>query len=143
MGLFFFVFFASYNPIFLNLLYIFTPILFFLIALFIYRLWKRNKNKIEIIGKYDKTDGWVKGSFLELQNQAFTKVFTIGFVGDIMKMGKYELKFEKRIKDFFDDVKLIVGNLEGIITDKWPGITAQKHNATRISHAQAAKKQSA
>ena len=74
-------------------------------------------------------DKLVKGLFYDDKKEVFTKVFTIGFVGDIMKMGKYELKFEKRIKDFFDDVKLIVGNLEGIITDKWPGITAQKHNA--------------
>lgn len=129
IGLLFFVSVALYNPIFLILLYIFTPILFFLIAFFIYRLWKRNKNKIEIIGEYDENDKWVKGLFYDDKKEVFTKVFTIGFVGDIMKMGKYKLKFEKRIRDFFVDVNLIVGNLEGIITDKRPGITAQKHGA--------------
>jgi Ca2+/Na+ antiporter len=126
MGLFFLAFIVFNNPSLQILSYIFTPILFLLIALFIYRFWKRKKNKIENIGKYDdKKDKWVKGSCHALKK----RVYTIGFVGDIMKMGKYKLKFDTEISRFFNDVDLVVGNLEGIITDKWPGITAQKHSA--------------
>jgi len=45
-----------------------------------------------------------------------------------MKIGKYQLRFEKRVIKFFKDVNLMVGNLEGIITKKrWQGFSAQKH----------------
>jgi len=55
-------------------------------------------------------------------------LFEIGFVGDIMKMGEYDLRFSPRIKEFFSGVSHIFGNLEGIMTfqeDEY--IMAQKH----------------
>ncbi|MHA1467845.1 MAG: CapA family protein [Promethearchaeota archaeon] len=51
----------------------------------------------------------------------------IGFVGDIMKMKKFDLKFHPDICCFFNDVNLIIGNLEGIISDKSCPITKQAH----------------
>ena len=54
--------------------------------------------------------------------------YKIGFVGDIMKMFSYELEFHQSIKNFFNDVELIVGNLEGILTLQPGWIIAQRHN---------------
>ena len=44
------------------------------------------------------------------------ETFRIGFVGDIMMMNEHILDFSSDVKEFFNDVKLIVGNLEGIVT---------------------------
>ncbi len=57
----------------------------------------------------------------------------IGFVGDIMKMNKFGLKFHPDIKHFFKDVDLIVGNLEGIILDQNPPILKQAHSEIILS----------
>ena len=94
------------------------------VVAFIVRGIKRICNKIPNIGKLNE-DGWRECTVNDLQKE----LYSIGFVGDIMKMGKYQLKFEKRVIKFFRDVNLMVGNLEGIITNKkWLGFTAQKHN---------------
>ncbi|MHA2391555.1 MAG: CapA family protein [Promethearchaeota archaeon] len=53
--------------------------------------------------------------------------FKIGFVGDIMMMRKYDLKFSNEVKLFFNDVDIIVGNLEGIVTDLECKSTKQAH----------------
>ncbi|TFG16860.1 MAG: hypothetical protein EU533_08690 [Promethearchaeota archaeon] len=57
-----------------------------------------------------------------------TPTFKIGFVGDIMKMYGYSLEFHESVFDFFEEVELIVGNLEGIITLQPAFVTAQRHN---------------
>ncbi|MFX0073375.1 MAG: hypothetical protein ACFFAO_20035 [Candidatus Hermodarchaeota archaeon] len=54
--------------------------------------------------------------------------FKIGFVGDIMKMYGYKLNVDDSIKKFFEDVELVVGNLEGILTLQPAFVTAQRHN---------------
>ena len=57
----------------------------------------------------------------------------IGFVGDIMPTGKYNMTFSRRVIKFFTECDLIVGNLEGImvkdITYKKIGkrISTQRH----------------
>jgi hypothetical protein len=58
-------------------------------------------------------------------------VYTIGFVGDIMKMKNYKIEWGNgNIKRFFKGVDLIVGNLEGnIIDDKTVNVLRQKHNS--------------
>ncbi|MHA2035248.1 MAG: hypothetical protein ACW98X_02370 [Promethearchaeota archaeon] len=95
------------------------------VVAFIIRGIKRIRNRFPNIGKLNE-DGWRENSFNELEEP----IYNIGFVGDIMKMGKYKLKFEKRVRKFFKDVNLMVGNLEGIITSSnWLGLTAQKHDA--------------
>jgi len=53
---------------------------------------------------------------------------TIGFVGDIMMMRGFELDFHRDVKKFFDDVDLIVCNLEGIIPEQ------QNHLFAKQSH---------
>ena len=53
--------------------------------------------------------------------------YKIGFVGDIMKMFGYELVFDDSIKKFFNNVDLIVGNLEGILTLQPGFVAAQRH----------------
>lgn len=94
------------------------------ILIFVGRGIQRWLNPIKNIGDLNE-EGWRE----ELLNSMETVEYKIGFVGDIMKMGDYSLRFEKRVKKFFKDVNLIVGNLEGIITKKkWQGISAQKHD---------------
>ena len=56
--------------------------------------------------------------------------FKVGFVGDIMMMRKYLLTFNPEVKDFFSDVQIIVGNLEGIVTDLKCKFTKQAHPKT-------------
>jgi len=51
----------------------------------------------------------------------------IGFVGDIMRMRDHKLTFSEDIETFFSDVKIVVGNLEGIVTDKKCKLTKQAH----------------
>ena len=53
--------------------------------------------------------------------------FSIGFVGDIMMLRGHELKFDHPIKNFFKDVPLIVGNLEGIIPEQNNSFAEQSH----------------
>lgn len=103
--------------------------------MFIYRMLQRIIHKIENIGDLNE-DGWREFEFSKL-NPKYPKLkpedvkYRIGFVGDIMKMDEYNLKFEKRIKKFFGNTNYIVGNLEGIILteqSKNGGIAAQNHN---------------
>ncbi len=51
-------------------------------------------------------------------NEISETKYRIGFVGDIMKMNEFNLKFHPDIKSFFKDTELIIGNLEGIIIDQ-------------------------
>ncbi|MBY8991455.1 MAG: CapA family protein [Candidatus Lokiarchaeota archaeon] len=67
--------------------------------------------------------------------------YRIGFVGDIMMMRGYQLRFSNEVIKFFGDVnegvKLIVGNLEGIIRNEDPSLTKQAHPSTilrQLSH---------
>jgi len=93
------------------------------VAAYAIRGIQRLFNRINNIGNLNE-DGWREYTVNELQNIQYK----IGFVGDIMKIGKYELRFEKRVIKFFKDANLMVGNLEGIITNKkWQGLSAQKH----------------
>ncbi|MFX1280486.1 MAG: CapA family protein [Promethearchaeota archaeon] len=59
-------------------------------------------------------------------------IYKIGFVGDIMMMKKFGLRFENQVKEFFEEdsgVNIIVGNLEGIVREppKDPFLTKQVH----------------
>ncbi len=72
-----------------------------------------------------------KYSFLQHEsklNEILTVNYKIGFVGDIMKMFQYYLVFDQSVIDFFGDVELLVGNLEGILTLQPGFIAAQRHN---------------
>ena len=68
-------------------------------------------------------------------------LYRIGFVGDIMMMRDYQLRFSNEVINFFGDedegVDIIIGNLEGIIRDEDPGLTKQAHPPTilqQLSH---------
>ncbi|MHA1150201.1 MAG: CapA family protein [Promethearchaeota archaeon] len=69
-----------------------------------------------------------------------TPRFKIGFVGDIMKMYGYSLEFHELIFDFFEEVELLAGNLEGIITLQPAFVTAQRHNIEIIEQLKTIKK---
>jgi len=56
-----------------------------------------------------------------------TRHFKIGFVGDLMMMRDHDLQFDQPIKDFFDDVDIIVGNLEGILSIQPGPAVKQEH----------------
>ena len=58
--------------------------------------------------------------------------YKIGFIGDIMMMKDFKLKFDREVKKFFEKdggVDIILGNLEGIVRDppKKPFLTKQVH----------------
>ena len=67
-------------------------------------------------------------------NQIDDTIYKIGFVGDIMMMRDYQLRFSNEIISFFGDenegVNIIIGNLEGIIKDEDPSLTKQAHPPT-------------
>lgn len=56
-------------------------------------------------------------SYTHILNNIVETRYKIGFVGDIMKMNKFDLEFHPDIKAFFDGVHVIVGNLEGIVSN--------------------------
>ncbi|MFX1594176.1 MAG: hypothetical protein ACFFCL_15910, partial [Promethearchaeota archaeon] len=98
--------------------YVFLFLFIFFVSLVIHQTVQIKQHKIENIGTLNE-DGWREFEF-DNSNPKREVKYTIGFIGDIMKMDDYELKFEKRIQKFFGDVNLIVGNLEGIIlTEKY------------------------
>lgn len=51
-------------------------------------------------------------------NEISETKFRIGFVGDIMRMRDFELIFSNNVVNFFNGVNIIIGNLEGIVTDR-------------------------
>ena len=63
---------------------------------------------------------------------------TSGFVGDIMPTGHYDISFSQRVKNFFFNCDLIVGNLEGIMVEETSyerigrRISTQKHELTTM-----------
>jgi len=59
--------------------------------------------------------------------------FKLGFVGDIMKMGKRNLEFEEGVIQFFKDVDYLIGNFEGTISNAKKVFMAQEHNERIIS----------
>ncbi|MFX1391216.1 MAG: CapA family protein [Promethearchaeota archaeon] len=130
--------------------YIFTIVFILFFILYIYRRVQISIHKIANIGTLNE-DGWREFKFLdlikknEIQNLSESEKnllnklkpkkieYRIGFVGDIMKMDNCNLNFEKRIIKFFKDVDLIVGNLEGIITDEKSDIVSQRHNKSILT----------
>lgn len=144
MILIYFLFVASVVTIAIRIVplywYIIFSIIFFIFGLmFIYRMIQRKIHKIENVGDLNGY-GWREFEFSDWSSD-YPKLekgeakYKIGFVGDIMSLGEYDLSFEERIRKFFKEVDFIVGNLEGIILiikdqDQEPkgGIVAQNHN---------------
>lgn len=62
-----------------------------------------------------------------LNNIVVDESFKIGFVGDIMMMRKYDLIFDPAVKNFFNDVEVIIGNLEGIMINDDYHCSQQRH----------------
>ena len=121
---------TSFIVVSIHWFFIFLILFCLFASLFIYRMVQRKIHRIANIGILNE-DGWREFEFNNSNSKKEVK-YTIGFIGDIMKMDEYILKFEKRIQKFFDGVDLIVGNLEGIIlTDKTKngGIATQNHSS--------------
>ena len=126
---FLFVLFVIIDEISFSILVTIAIICGIFILIFAGRAIQRRSNRINNIGKLNE-DGWREKKLEKLQ----PSLYKIGFVGDIMKMGDYWLRFDKRVIKFFKDVDLIVGNLEGIITtSNWLGLSAQKHEISILS----------
>ncbi len=102
-------------------------ILIISILVFIYRKYQRNKYKIKNIGSITE-EGWREHK-LDSLGSNYEKL-NIGFVGDIMRIRDYELAFEKRLIEFFKDVDLVIGNFEGVITNKKSRINHQNHSVS-------------
>jgi hypothetical protein len=60
-------------------------------------------------------------------NEITTEI-KLGFIGDIMKMGKKSLEFDPELKNFIADVDYLVGNFEGTISEGKKVFMAQEHN---------------
>ncbi|MFW9866017.1 MAG: CapA family protein, partial [Candidatus Thorarchaeota archaeon] len=95
------------------------------ILVLIYRKYQRNKNKIENIGGLTK-DGWRLYKLNSLDSSH--KILNIAFVGDIMRVHDYKLGFVKKLMEFFKDIDLVIGNLEGVITNKSRRFNPQNHS---------------
>jgi len=91
------------------------------IGLFFYYLIRSIITREKNVGSFNKLNwrslGSQKLNPLESQKLKENKTYEIGFVGDIMKMKNYTLKFSKNIEHFFKGADLIVGNLEGMINN--------------------------
>ena len=85
--------------------------------------WEKRRAEIYKIPE----DELLKEGITHPLNKIKDPKISVGFVGDIMMMRKYKPEFHSSVKDFFKDVKYIVGNLEGIITDKKPLFSKQAH----------------
>ncbi len=91
----------------------------------IYRKYQRKKYKIKNIGILTE-DGWRVHKLDGLDSNY--KILNIAFVGDIMRIRDYDLEFENRLIDFFKDADLVIGNFEGVITNKKSRINHQNHS---------------
>jgi len=58
---------------------------------------------------------------------------SLGFLGDIMKMGKKDLQIDPAVKDFFKGVDFLVGNFEGTISKAKKVFMAQEHSEGILS----------
>ncbi len=130
LGVFVLSYFELFN-IYLMIFLISSAIVIMLCFIYYWILTIRTKQKN--IGKYDDKCNWRFKMLNKIDERKI--IYEIGFVGDIMKMKDYTLKFEDNIVNFFKDVDLIVGNLEGIINDKKTrNINRQKHKSKIIQN---------
>lgn len=123
----FFRFFSSFLNKYVNTIFFILAVLLFLsVGRELIRAWKY-KIRVDAI--------FLPGPYIikrkaEIYTQTINKITTtkykIGFVGDIMRMKKFDLKFHPGIYSFFKDVNLIIGNLEGIISNKPCPITSKR-----------------
>ena len=95
--------------------------LFFIVNTLLFLL-NKNEYKVDIIGK--KKGRWNKYTL----NENVEGQYWVGFVGDIMKLNRYDLTFDNDIREFFDNTPLIIGNLEGIIAERKAGWASQNHS---------------
>ena len=124
----FFRFFSSFLNKYVNtIFFILAALLFLSVGRELIRAWKY-KIRVDTIflpGPYIiKRKAEI---YTQTINNITTTKYKIGFVGDIMRMKKFDLKFHPGIYSFFKDVNLIIGNLEGIISNKPCPITKQAH----------------
>ncbi len=129
------------NPIIVGINYILYIIAISLIASFIREVIRFYKYKIkEKNGLIDVKIPYNLNNeaalFTHPLNEISRTKFTIGFVGDIMMMKKFKLKFHQGVINFFSDVDLVVGNLEGIISKDKPPLTKQSHDYIILTRLQ-------
>ena len=127
----FFRFFSSFLIMyFRNIFLILAVLLFLSVGRELIRAWKYKirDDVIFLPGPY------ILNRKAEIYTQTINKITTtkyiIGFVGDIMRMKKFDLKFHPDICCFFKDAELIIGNLEGIVSNKPCPITKQAHSGS-------------
>jgi len=104
-----YVTFQMYN----NLVLQFTSSVLTVISTFLIWIYLREK-ALEELHKIPQSKRLTEGLTRNFNSNVDPKL-TIGFVGDIMMMRGFKLKFHRDVIKFFDDVDLIVCNLEGII----------------------------
>lgn len=107
------------NPIFGIINTILTPIASVFILIMVRESARATRNRIS-------SDRLVS-SGTPLNTIVEDESFRIGFVGDIMMMNGHILEFDPAVIQFFSDVNLIVGNLEGIVTTYECRLSQQRH----------------
>ncbi|HUW88975.1 MAG TPA: CapA family protein [Candidatus Nanopelagicaceae bacterium] len=118
------------SPIMDSIVYILGSVAGFSILSVIRECMRARKYKIpkgEIKVRYDNRTQDEDKLFKIPLNKITEPKFKIGFVGDIMKMNDFKLKFEQHVIDFFKGVNIIVGNLEGIVSLKKGFVPKQRH----------------
>ena len=92
------------------------------------RAWKYRITKGKIKDVYNYQKDKEESLFRICTNTISQTNIRIGFVGDIMKLKNFKLLFDCEVRKFFEDVDLIVGNLEGIMDNsKKSWVTKQIH----------------
>jgi hypothetical protein len=110
---------------------------------YIRELMRAQANKIRftdgLIDEHVNPDGKitvVDDAFTYELNKIDPVKYTIGFLGDIMMMRKHVLEAKQNVKDFFNEAKFVVGNLEGIVREKCNRLTTQAHKPVILSQLQ-------
>lgn len=109
-----------------NLVLQFTSSVLTVISTFLIWIYLREQ-ALEELHKIPRSKLLKEGLTRNLNPIEDTKL-TIGFVGDIMMMRGFKVKFHPDVKKFFDNVDLIVCNLEGIIPKQ------ENHSFAKQSH---------
>ncbi len=93
-------------------------------------LWWLYKQMFGPTHRHQGTVDWIPH---DTTLNAIKPEFRIAFVGDIMEMKRYDLRFDAPVIKFVEDVDLLVGNFEATLTNMPKWIMDQRHNMAIIN----------
>lgn len=101
------------------------------------------RKPIPIPYDFGETLAWLKNNLLGPSNahqqltefiphsvtlNEITPEISLGFFGDLMQLEGRQLQFADNLKKFFADADYLIGNFEGVIAPKKPGLMASLHS---------------